>query len=92
MPRLPYFVYVLQSLKDGDLYVGFTENLEQRLEQHSLGKNASTTHRRPLQLIFCENYLSKMDAIRREKYFKSTSGKRALKLMLAETFAMIAKV
>ena len=85
MSKLSYCVYVLQSLKDGDLYTGFTENLKQRLTQHFHGHNLSTAPRRPFRLIFCEYYLSKSDALRREAYFKTTAGKRALKLMLVET-------
>lgn len=92
MSKLPFCVYVLQSLKDGDLYIGFTENLKQRLTQHFHGENISTAPRRPLRLIFCEYYLTKADALRRESYFKSTVGKRALRLMLTETFKEIGKV
>ena len=92
MPRLPYCVYVLKSLKDGDLYTGFTENLKQRLTQHFHGGNTSTADRRPFPLIFCEYYLSKADALRRESYFKTTNGKRELRLMLAETFTELDKV
>jgi len=42
---------VLQSLKDGDLYTGFTENLKLRFEQHNKGLVESTKDRRPFKLI-----------------------------------------
>lgn len=86
---LPYCVYVLFSELDHQLYAGFTTNLERRLNQHYSGEVQSTAYRRPLRLIFCEYYLSKEDALRREKYFKTTQGKRALKLMLQETLQEI---
>jgi putative endonuclease len=76
---------VLYSLKDGNLYIGYSSDVFQRLEQHNAGENASTKFRRPLKLIFYEAYLYKEDAIRREKYFKTSKGKRALKLMLKNT-------
>jgi putative endonuclease len=82
---LPYCVYILKSMKDGDLYTGFTTDLGRRLEEHNSGKSPATAPRRPFVLIFCEHYLAKADALRRETYLKSTIGKRTLRLMLADT-------
>ena len=83
---LPYCVYVLISLADYQLYTGYTTNLAKRIKNHNSGGTKSTAPRRPLQLIFCELYLTKADAQRREKYLKTTAGKKALKLMLRETY------
>ena len=82
---LPFCVYILFSQSDHLLYTGFTSNLEARLKSHNAGENISTRYRRPLQLIFCEYYLFEEDARRRESYFKTTMGKKALKLMLTGT-------
>ncbi|MBT4516507.1 MAG: GIY-YIG nuclease family protein [Candidatus Komeilibacteria bacterium] len=79
-----YFVYILLSLRDKRFYIGQTNNLERRLSEHNQGKNISTFVRRPLELIFYEAYLNKKDALRREKYFKTTKGKTTLKQMLKE--------
>jgi len=54
------------------------------MSQHSNGEVVSTKARRPLDLIFYEAYLNEKDAVRREDYFKTTKGKRTLKLMLKE--------
>ena len=62
-----YYVYVLKSEKDGKKYIGFTENLDQRLKAHNEGKVTSTKGRRPLELIYFEGCKNKEDAIRREK-------------------------
>jgi len=80
-----YYVYILMSLKDNNFYTGFSANLKKRLSYHQQGLVKSTTDRRPLKLIFYEVYSNKMDALRREKYFKTTDGKKALKIMLKET-------
>jgi putative endonuclease len=48
-------------------------------------KTKSTAPRRPLELIFCEFYLFEDDARKREMYFKTTAGKKAIKLMLGST-------
>ena len=86
---LPYCVYVLQSEKDLLLYHGFTRNIRKRLIDHNKGGTKSTSTRRPLKLVFCEFYISKKDAQRREKYLKTTQGKRMLRLMLRDTLATI---
>jgi putative endonuclease len=82
---LPYCVYVLFSHRDFKMYIGFTTKLEQRILDHNNGNTTSTSKRRTLELIFCEFYLLKKDAQRREKYLKTTAGKKGLKLMLKET-------
>ena len=82
---LPYCVYILFSQKDFLLYIGFSTNLEARVKKHNAGGNKSTAYRRPLILIFSEFYLFEEDARKRELYFKTTMGKKAIKLMLKST-------
>ena len=74
-----YFVYVLRSFKDGFLYVGNTNNLEARIKRHNGGAEKSTRYRRPFELIYFEEYFSRVEAMRREKYFKSPKGGVELK-------------
>ena len=82
---LPYCVYILFSQKNQQLYTGFSTNLNARIERHNSGGNKSTSYRRPLILIFCEFYLFEEDARKREMYFKTTMGKKAIILMLRST-------
>ncbi|MFZ2026666.1 MAG: GIY-YIG nuclease family protein [Microgenomates group bacterium] len=89
MHKLQYCVYVLISLKDHDFYIGYTTNLHERLSSHISGNSKATEPRRPFTLLLCEYYLSKHDATRREKYFKTTAGKKTLRLMLKESFAEV---
>ena len=74
-----YYTYVLLSESDNRFYIGFTKKLESRLEAHENGLVSSTAHRRPLRLIYFEACLNEIDAIKREKYFKSGFGRRFLK-------------
>ena len=83
---LPFCIYVLLSEKDGDFYVGFTENLPRRLDEHFNGRSAATAPRRPLILIHCEYYSVRSDAERREQYLKTAKGRRTLRLMLQGFF------
>jgi len=74
-----YYVYVLRSLKDYNFYVGYTEDLKKRKMKHDKGLVVSTKHRRPLLLVYYEACLNQQDALHREKYLKSSWGKRYLK-------------
>jgi len=77
-----YYVYILESLKDGNHYTGYTENLRARFERHEKGEVDSTKNRRPLKLIYFEGCLNQEDALRREKYLKTHYGKMFLKKRL----------
>ena len=77
-----YYVYVLKSEKDGRLYIGQTNDLEKRLQRHNLGKVISTVKRRPLYLIYSEEYQSRREAMNRETYLKSLKGGNEFKKIL----------
>jgi len=74
-----YYTYVLYSKIDQRLYIGFTDNLKQRLKMHIDGRVPATRDRRPLILVYVEGCLSKFKALGREKYFKTGFGRRYLK-------------
>jgi len=79
IPSLVFFyTYVLQSLKDGNYYVGYAKDLRKRIEEHNAGKNFSTKSRNPFKLIYYEACLNEQDAKQREKYLKNTVGRRYL--------------
>jgi len=73
-----YYVYVLRSSLDNKFYTGFTGDLDKRLKMHNSGKVTSTKDRRPFELIYYEGCLCQSDALHREKYLKTTYGKRYL--------------
>ena len=79
-----YYIYVLQSEKDENFYVGYTWNLKKRLKLHNEGRVKSTKERRPIKLIYYEACLEQKDALKREKYLKSNYGKRYIKNRLKE--------
>jgi len=65
-----YYVYILKSVKTGDLYIGFTGNLKKRIVEHNTDKNLSTKNKGPWVLIYSEMYKSKKDAQNREYRLK----------------------
>jgi putative endonuclease len=74
-----HYVYVLRSLKDGNLYTGYTSDLRARIATHTAGKARTTRDRRPLHLIYYEAYLLPKDAKAREVFLKSGTGKRFIR-------------
>ena len=74
-----YYIYVLRSRLDGKFYTGFTSDIENRLNEHNSGKVSSTKRRVPFEIIYFEFCLNIDDALHREKYLKTTYGKRYLK-------------
>ena len=73
-----YYVYVLRSQKDEKRYIGMTDNIVRRVEEHNRGKVESTQHRRPFIFEYYEVYETRVDARKREKYFKTAAGRRWL--------------
>ncbi|MBN4049683.1 GIY-YIG nuclease family protein [Bacteroidales bacterium AH-315-N07] len=65
-----YYVYILQSKKNGKFYIGSTPDIMKRLAKHNEGKVKSTAHYIPYELIYFEGYKDKMDALQREKKLK----------------------
>ncbi len=77
-----FYTYILESLRDGDHYIGYTNDLRRRVEEHNRGKAFSTKYRRPFKLIYYEACLNEYDAKQREKYLKTSIGLRFLKQRL----------
>ena len=74
-----FFVYLLLSIRDSRTYLGSTDSLERRVKEHNQGRSKSTKNRRPLKLIYFEEYDTLEKARAREKYLKTRSGRRELK-------------
>ena len=82
-----HYVYVLRSSVDGNFYVGYTANLKSRLILHNSGEVASTKNRIPLSLVYYEASRSKKDAMHRERYLKTTYGRRYIRERLKHYLA-----
>lgn len=77
-----FYTYVLRSLKDGNLYIGWTSGLKNRFQIHNQGKVEATKYRIPLELIYYEACTNKELAISREKQLKTGFGRAYLKRRL----------
>ncbi len=65
-----FYVYILKSQKNKELYIGYTNNLEKRLMEHRTGKGGYTKKYMPYELIYYEAYKAESDARHREHNLK----------------------
>ncbi|MBI2063670.1 MAG: GIY-YIG nuclease family protein [Candidatus Yanofskybacteria bacterium] len=77
-----FYTYVLKSQKDGQLYIGWTTDLNKRVIMHNRGGVGATKYRMPLDLLYYEACKSKTGAISREKQLKTGFGRAYLKRRL----------
>ena len=85
-----HYVYVIKSIKNGSLYVGRTDDLRRRIEEHNKGKSAFTNRGKPYELVYYEAYKDSREAVKREcrlKHHGSTIGhlKKRLENSLSTT-------
>ena len=74
-----YYTYIIQSSKDDRTYVGYTNNIDNRLKLHNSGRVKATKYRVPFKLLFFEKFQTEQEAKKRELWWKSGAGRRKLK-------------
>jgi putative endonuclease len=67
---MEYWVYILQSEKDGSFYIGHTADLDERIQRHNQGRSPYTEAKLPWKLIYQEEFHSRSEAMRREHEIK----------------------
>ena len=73
-----FHVYVLRSEKTGRRYVGSSQDLEKRLREHNSGQSLATRHGAPWKLIHHEEFPTRAEAVRRERFYKTGKGRETL--------------
>jgi len=82
-----YYVYLLECQHDKSWYIGYTSDLRKRIQDHKSGNGSRTTSmKNNWKLIYYEAYVEKADAIGREKFFKSGSGRTYIKKTAQKLF------
>lgn len=75
------YTYILRC-SDGSLYTGWTNDIERRIEDHNAGRGAKYTKpRRPVELVYYEEYQTKEEAMKREYAIKRLSRSKKLQLI-----------
>ena len=85
-----YYVYILESLLNGDYYKGSTENYAERLEQHNRGESQYTRSLIPWKLIFVQAFETKTEALKREKQLKRCN-KEYLRWLITQPFNILSE-
>ena len=81
-----YYTYILKSERIQKLYIGYTSNLKKRLKEHNQNKSNSYTYKTgPYRLVFYEAFLSKQDAQKQEKFYKTGYGREILRGKIANS-------
>ncbi len=71
-----FFVYILFSDEFGKSYIGFSQDLMKRLEEHNKGETRSTKPYVPWRIVHYDEYFTREEARKREKYLKSAAGRK----------------
>ena len=81
VPERGNFAYMLECA-DGTLYCGWTNDLEQRLRNHNAGTGAKYTRsRRPVRLVYYEEYGTREEAMSREWHLKKLTRQQKQQLI-----------
>ena len=73
-----FHVYILRSEKTGRRYVGSCEDLEDRLQRHNAGESKATKHGAPWRLLLSEQFRSRAEANKKERFYKTGRGRDEL--------------
>ncbi len=76
-----WYVYILESLVNNRHYTGYTKDLDRRLHEHNSGKTKYTSSTRPFKLIYKEEFDTRIEASKRERFLKSGKGRELIKEM-----------
>jgi len=79
-----FYVYILKSISCGKYYVGYTSNLEERLESHNSGLQRWTRNKGPWNMVYSERLVTKREAIIREKQLKNKKSRKSLEILISK--------
>jgi putative endonuclease len=78
-----FYTYVLRSRSTGRFYTGHASSIPQRKERHEQGLSRSTKGRGPWDVVYQEEFVTRAEAMRRERELKTGKGRDELKGLLA---------
>lgn len=77
-----YFVYIIYSKKRDSFYIGYTANINTRITKHNAGATISTKSGIPWELVYSEQYVTKTEAIKREKAIKKKKSRKYIESLI----------
>ncbi|HMA61430.1 MAG TPA: GIY-YIG nuclease family protein [bacterium] len=79
---MSYYLYILQSKKNGRFYIGQTKDIQDRLQRHNVGHSKSTKPHRPWELVYSEEYSTRSEAVKREYKLKSKKSRKYIEYLI----------
>jgi len=77
-----FYTYVIKSISHNFYYKGHCEDLALRLRQHNAGMTQSIKPYLPFEVVYFEEFSTRIEAVEREKYLKTAAGRRYLHLKI----------
>jgi len=82
---MKYYTYILYSEKTNKYYIGYTSDINSRLEKHNVGGTTSTRSGRPWKLMYFETFDNKSEAIKRENEIKKKKSRKYIEFLISST-------
>ena len=79
-----HFVYIIQSLKDGSYYIGYSVNPENRLAKHNRTHKGYTSRKRPWKIVYTKEFSNKTEALKREKFLKAQKSREFIEKLIKQ--------
>ncbi|WP_163326111.1 GIY-YIG nuclease family protein [Draconibacterium mangrovi] len=79
---MAYYMYILQSEKNGKYYIGSTQNVEERLQQHNWSRTPSTKSGIPWKLVYSEEFEERPSATQREYEIKQKKSRKYIQFLI----------
>ena len=79
---MSYYTYILKSKKNNRYYIGSTENIERRLQEHNWSRTTSTKSGIPWEVVYTETYETRSEAIKREYQIKAKKSRKYIDFLI----------
>ncbi len=79
-----FWLYILKNEETGRYYIGSTGDLDQRLNQHLIGKTRTTRILKTDKLVYTEKFETKSEVLKRERKLKSYKSKKYIEWLISK--------
>jgi len=79
---MTFTVYILQSKKDNSYYIGYSSDIESRIQEHNYESTGYTSKKRPWVIVYIEEFEFKKDAIARERHIKKQKNRKYIRNLI----------
>jgi len=81
---MKYYIYILYSESRDRYYIGFSSDVDERLERHNAGASKSTKSGRPWKIVYTESFDTNTEALKREREIKKKKSRKYIEYLLSK--------